>query len=228
VSRFSDRSSCRSVWLIGTCCLTAIGLAAALVFMNWSTIVVVFLLTALVGGSIHFNVAAVQEKATTRLLTEAVRWALRASVGVLAICGYVAAVGLATLPLLGLIAATSPLVLRQQSARSMPADDRLAEAPPPAPPASPEKPPAGAGLPGNLEDLSDEDLCLAWRRSFTALQNCDIVENQLALIEARERYLDELERRRPDAFAEWLQTMPRAAGDPTRYYVRGPARGTST
>ncbi|TCO26244.1 hypothetical protein EV652_107135 [Kribbella steppae] len=87
------------------------------------------------------------------------------------------------------------------------------EPPPPQEPVAPKAP-----EPVDVTDLSDDDLCLAWRRSFTELQSCTTDEQRLAVITARNAYLDELERRAPVAFAQWLDSGPRAAGNPSRFF----------
>jgi hypothetical protein len=89
---------------------------------------------------------------------------------------------------------------------------QLPEPPPPEPVApTPAEPP-------DLTALTDEDLCLAWRRSFTELQTCTTDEQRLAVIAARHAYLDELERRAPDSFTQWLESGPRAAGNPAKFF----------
>jgi hypothetical protein len=86
------------------------------------------------------------------------------------------------------------------------------------PPPPPEPVVLKAPEPPDLTDLSDEDLCLAWRRSFTELQTCTTDEQRLAVVAARNAYLDELERRAPDAFGQWLESGPRAAGNPAKFF----------
>jgi hypothetical protein len=85
--------------------------------------------------------------------------------------------------------------------------------PPPPEPVLPTPP-----APVALTDLTDEELCLAWRRSFTELQSCTTDEQRLAVVAARNAYLDELERRAPDAFTQWLDSGPRAAGNPAKFF----------
>lgn len=206
-TRFDARAGRGLVWLSATVCLAVIGLVAAVVFVNWATLLIVFLIVAGVVGSMHLNVALGVEPLTRKLLVEVLRWSGRAGVAALAICGFAASIGLGTLPLVILVAATFPLALT----RSEPAPDRTE------PPATEQ---AWPSLPLEPEDLTDRELCLAWRRSFLTVSNSRDAESRQAVAEKRRRYLDELERRNPDAFAEWLQSMPRAAGDPGRYYVR--------
>ncbi|HEY4569831.1 MAG TPA: hypothetical protein VIH10_10210 [Kribbella sp.] len=71
----------------------------------------------------------------------------------------------------------------------------------------------------SVSELSDEELCLAWRRSFTQLQRAAGAERRTAMADVRRAYLDELERRYPDSFADWMASNPRAAGDPARFFI---------
>lgn len=91
-----------------------------------------------------------------------------------------------------------------------------------------QHPPASAGhLPDATERpvtvamapqaLSDSELCLAWRISFTALQRSRDIAQQLRLVESRQEYLDELERRDRRGFVRWLTAGARPASDPSRY-----------
>ncbi|MET7280771.1 hypothetical protein ABZS29_21210 [Kribbella sp. NPDC005582] len=75
------------------------------------------------------------------------------------------------------------------------------------------------------EDLSDESLCLAWRSSFSALQNARSSMQRLRIVEERRGYLDEIERRTAHGMAAWLASGPRAAGDPSRYVLGDSAAG---
>ncbi|MGW1339501.1 hypothetical protein ACWCOV_00500 [Kribbella sp. NPDC002412] len=68
-------------------------------------------------------------------------------------------------------------------------------------------------------DLSDDELVLAWRASFPALQSATSVQ-RLRIVAERQEYLDELERRNPRGLAAWLASGARAAGDP-KPYVQG-------
>ncbi|MFI6676836.1 hypothetical protein [Kribbella sp. NPDC050470] len=72
--------------------------------------------------------------------------------------------------------------------------------------------------------LTDEELCGAWRRSTSAVAAPRQAAELEELVDARDRYLDELERRSPEAFAEWLNADPEAAVDPAVYYT-GADRG---
>lgn len=174
----------RKIWLIGCTALAVLGVAAALLFVGVWTAVLVFFLPAAVVWSVYLSVACTTEQLSRRLLREAARWALRAGLAVLAVCGYAASVGLATLPLVLLVAATVPVVLRGPESR----------------------PETGSELPTQPAGLSDEELCAAWQRSFVRLSDSSPV-NRAAVVALRAQYLDELERRHPQLFADWLPTM---------------------
>ena len=45
----------------------------------------------------------------------------------------------------------------------------------------------------------------------------------MRVVGIRAIYLDEIERRRPDAFQAWLAAGARASQDPRRYLGRGPS-----
>lgn len=66
--------------------------------------------------------------------------------------------------------------------------------------------------------LSDQNLCLAWRVSYTALQRPTTADHG-RLPEFRAAVLDELQSRQPDAFVRWIDAGARAAGDPNPFFV---------
>lgn len=83
---------------------------------------------------------------------------------------------------------------------------------PPAPP--PDLPTA------TLRELDDEELCLAWRRSFVQLQQATSASVRMLRVQQRQLILDELERRNPDGLAAWLASGCRAAGNPLPFLAR--------
>ncbi|MPZ97416.1 MAG: hypothetical protein GEU96_21495 [Propionibacteriales bacterium] len=88
------------------------------------------------------------------------------------------------------------------------------------PPRAPETEPAttSAAPPASAAaELSDDGLCLAWRISYTALQRPLSLANRARLVQARQEYLDEIERRNPDGLRAWLDSGARASGDPSSY-----------
>ncbi|MEV0283216.1 hypothetical protein AB0H36_03760 [Kribbella sp. NPDC050820] len=78
------------------------------------------------------------------------------------------------------------------------------------------KDPAPQDLP-EVGFLSDEELCLAWRRSFLLLEAARSAQARLTVVEERQRYLDELYRRSPDGVAAWLAAGALASGNPLPY-----------
>lgn len=74
-----------------------------------------------------------------------------------------------------------------------------------------QQPPVIAG------ELSMQELCLAWRRSYVALLDLPPGPARCEIVRIRECLLDELERRDPDGFTRWLGTGARAGSDPGRY-----------
>jgi len=69
-----------------------------------------------------------------------------------------------------------------------------------------------------LPHLSDLEVCHAWRRSFVALDAVSSPRDRLAIVQLREAYLDELDRRQPRALRAWLAAGGRAASGPDKYF----------
>ena len=204
--------------------LATIGLAAAIVFIGLTTNLVAFLLSAFVVGAICLSIGLVCELPSADLIHLTPRWGVLGGLTVLAISGFAAAAGLETLVLVGLVITSAPPVLARL--RSADRGD-LAEPPRPRPRREPA-PPLRFEVPTpryltavarSLCELSDEEICLAWRRSFTRLQGSATAEQRAAMADVRRAYLDELERRSPEAFAAWIESGARAAGDPARFFV---------
>jgi hypothetical protein len=61
---------------------------------------------------------------------------------------------------------------------------------------------------------STQSLCLEWRSSYVALSVAQSPDARLRIVKARQRFLDELERRDPDGLRAWLESGPSAGGDP--------------
>jgi hypothetical protein len=79
--------------------------------------------------------------------------------------------------------------------------------------------------PADLRTLDDAALCLAWRRSFVRLGTIRGAAARLAIVEQRQRYLDELQRRHGEAFQSWLESGARASGNPLPYLQDRPSPG---
>jgi len=158
-----------------------------------------------------------------------VRLAVEAGVAAPAAVGLLAVFGLAGLVGIVLVAATwpglAPLV-RARWPRALPAAEPWPSL------ASPGKAPGDEcvesvrrpDVPEELTALDDDELCLAWRRSFVMLNAAGSPGERLLLVEQRQRYLDELERRSPVGLASWLTSGARAPGNPLPHLRAHPRR----
>ena len=72
-----------------------------------------------------------------------------------------------------------------------------------------------AAQPGReLRGIDDRTLCRGWRDSFALLNDARSMEDRLSVVQLRERYLDELDRRSPRGLAAWFASGPRASSNP--------------
>jgi hypothetical protein len=65
--------------------------------------------------------------------------------------------------------------------------------------------------------LTTAELCKQWQDSYEALRVAATAAARLRIVETRQRYLDELERRDPNGLRAWLGDSASAAGDPSRF-----------
>ena len=236
------------IWRSAVGVLAALGLIAALVFVSPTANLVAFVFSFLVVGSVCLSVGIARAEPTARVVRSTPRRAAVAGLVVLAICGYAAAVGRDTLVLLGLIVASSPPVLARlvpaasveptepdrstkpgrsvESAKSAESTHRMRRGRRQAGRSQNHEQFVDLAMPGylsavarTLNELSDEEICLAWRRSFLQLQSSATSDRLAAMADVRRAYLDELERRQPEAFSAWIESGPRAAGDPARFFI---------
>ncbi|NUR96816.1 MAG: hypothetical protein HOV67_16345 [Kribbellaceae bacterium] len=124
----------------------------------------------------------------------------------LTVAGYLVAVGsvvlikflgMGALVLLGVALATSPSAVRLFGARLVRSrrTDPLSEA-----------------------TVSTRELCRQWLDSYEALNQASTAGARLRVVMARQRCLDELERRDPDGLQAWLASSSASAGsDPHRF-----------
>ena len=76
-----------------------------------------------------------------------------------------------------------------------------------------------------VRQMSDAELCHAWRRSFVALQRARGLRVRALVVQTRQLLLDEVEARYPAGLQAWLGSGARAAGGPDRFI--GPTGGGS-
>jgi hypothetical protein len=74
-------------------------------------------------------------------------------------------------------------------------------------------------VPGRLSNgaLTTAELCRRWQDSYEALRDATTAPARLRIVEARQHYLDELERRDPSGLNAWLGGNATAAGDPGQF-----------
>ncbi len=141
---------------------------------------------------------------------------------VLLVAGLSSVAGLSTVPVLLLLVATSPPATRwyaERVGRQTESGQRTGGAA-----AQHGRRSTGATAPNlrlvsanEVSALSDEELCLAWRTTFTALHRATGANELAQIAAARRDYLDELERRYPTAVRRWISSGARAASNPARY-----------
>jgi hypothetical protein len=220
----------RDGWLLVTAVTATVGVWSAL--QTWPLVGVLgaFVCVGFVGGSPAE--AAARERGRRRLRPVAGIAAL-SGLAAVAAAGLMAMSGLLGLLMVAVLAVTSPRVWSAMRRWRRSKATRPAIAP-----QSPEQPPeTGTGTatiaaarvedPEPLRDVPEEPrllddyaLCCAWRKSYVVLERPHSPATHLLLVERRQLYLDELERRNPTGLAEWLASGARAAGDPTRFIVR--------
>lgn len=68
-----------------------------------------------------------------------------------------------------------------------------------------------------VADLATEDLCVAWRRSYFLLLLATDEQARRRVVQRRQDFLDEIERRDRRGFLRWLDSGARAGSDPGPY-----------
>ncbi len=84
---------------------------------------------------------------------------------------------------------------------------------------------AGTDVRGAVLDLPDLDvdaLCLVWRRSYFQLLDADPTTGRAAVVDYRQRILDEIDHRDARGLNRWLASGPRASGNPFPYLEAAP------
>jgi hypothetical protein len=159
-------------------------------------LVIVLGLTAVVGRTpADEQVAQVRPSVVQALL-----WAVVVCLVVVAVFGLAGVLHGGVVYVLLLVVASSPPavgwwggLLRTQVPQASPSPD----------------PPSGA--------VSTSQLCREWHESYLALSQATTSTARLRIVMARQRCLDELERRDPDGLHAWLASTASAGGDPSRF-----------
>lgn len=213
-------STYRIVWSAAAWVIAVVGVMAAFLFMPLDGVVVLGMGAAIVGPAVSATIypRAREHNAAVSPPTYLFMSRLLAAVGTIAFSGYLALSGATALLLLGLVIATSPVVLGRlpNHVGRAPAPDHEAAPTFPVPLAQAPSP-AAQQLPCGA--LSVAELCWQWRTTFAAQQRALSPSIRLQLTEVRSALLDELARRDVVAFSRWMDNGARAASDPTPYFT---------
>jgi len=223
----------RDLWVTLTAIIATVG--ACVAFLTWEVAGVLgaFVAGAVMGGAMT---AALAPENLPRPWRRAAVGAAVSGVGVVAVAGLVVMLQVVALVLLLALTLSAPPVVRvlrgklttraprpvtateEQPPSEQPLDDLDTAQWPAAPdPATIEK-----SLPIPPESLDDDALCWAWRRSYVVLQRTRSPDTRLHIVEVRQAYLDELERRNAMGLSAWLASGARAAGNPSRFIHHHP------
>jgi len=219
----------RLLWWILAAPVISVGVVGATATSSVLTVVMVFAMMALSLGALSANLQSLDRDGQARgsiSMSTVIRHGCVAGVAVVAFLGLAAVAGTAVLPLAVLIVGASPVVVtwarvRRLSSKPSAAitdgrngtgtrfDDR-----------------SGSPTP-TVETMAPAELCMAWRRSFVELQRTGSVETMATIADFRRQLLDELERRNPGGFEQWMASGARAPSDPARYLLAPPTTSPS-
>lgn len=216
----------RVVWRSVTSVLVIACVLVAVAVASIPRLIAVFGTAALLGALVTVTVSALKVPAPARrLAARCAAHGVLSGLCVVAVLGAAQLIGPLVLLVVVLMAATSPPVVRRAinrlrhrehtseaigaAASAVSVIDVLAE-----------PGPADEGLDERLlaqqravRLLSNAELCAAWTTSCAQLRAAAPAE-VLRLVQKRQCYLDELERRDPDGLHAWLASTASAAGDP--------------
>jgi hypothetical protein len=214
--------------MTATAITATVGVCIAVLTWSLAGVVGAFIAGAVMGGAMT---AALAPENLARPWRRAVLGALASGVGVVAVAGLVVVLRAGVLVLLLVATLSAPplvRVLRERFAAKQPkapttpetpaADrplDDLDEVDWPTP--GPDHATVELSLPTAPGSLDDDALCWAWRHSYVVLQHTHTAATRLHVVEVRQAYLDELERRNAMGLAAWLASGARAAGNPSRF-----------
>ncbi|MEV6412527.1 hypothetical protein [Kribbella sp. NPDC051718] len=182
------------VWRAVCVALGCLGIVLGLIVFPPDLLIPYTLLTIVIGltAAVGHTPSGTDAQDERRASKQAGVRAMRPFMGLLALAGLGFALGVVVLPLALAVVVTSPPVVRWYGES-----------------ASPPQPGESA--------TSTAQLCQQWHDSFEDLQTAMTPAARLRIVTARQRCLDELERRDPDGLNAWLSSAASAAGDPSRF-----------
>jgi hypothetical protein len=215
----------RAAWRGCAAVATTAGLLCAVAAWGWLLPIVVTAATAVLTAawvaSFGFRLESGSAAPTARI-------ALETGLGVTAVVGLIEVLGVSGIVLVLLVAASRPGLVRTARTRWL-GKGHVGERGRDRQPRQRPEPSriTVALLPRTTEQIRsmpDDDLCLAWRRSYVALIAAGSARERVLVVDQRQRFLDELQRRSPGAFADWLDSGARAPGNPLPYLRRRSTR----
>ncbi|MFI5707370.1 hypothetical protein [Kribbella sp. NPDC051620] len=179
------------IWRTTCGAIGGLGIALGLIVLPPDLLIPFVLLTIVV--SLTAAVGHTSTPTEQRTSSQAGRLAALPLLALLALAGLTFALGPAVLLLLLTLLATSPPAVRWYRD-------------------SPSRPEA-------LDEsaTTTAQLCQQWHDTFEDLHHAPTPAARLRVVKARQRCLDELERRDPNGLNAWLASTASPAGDPTRY-----------
>ena len=222
----SARVRAHRSWLSGAVVICTVGILFAIGQWGWAGPLAGTLTIAVVVGALA---ACVWGDLGSSAVPRIIRVGLLSGLAATAATGLVGALGITGLVLVLLLTVTSPVVTRwvrhlwRELIDSPGAVDH-GNGPAPARPTRAELDVRTMTRAQDLGTLDDAALCLAWRRSFLLLEAAHSVADRMAVVEQRQGYLDELQRRYPKGLASWLGSGARASGNPLPYLGDHPRR----
>lgn len=194
----------RFVWSALSGSSAAVGLAAGVLLVPSDVLVALLFLAGLIAAAMAANAWSKAKDDTVA----AKAWRALAVAGtvvgtVVACAGSIVLLGLAGPSLVVILGVTSPPAMRWFGRRL-------------------------GHVPGRLYNgaLTTAELCRRWQDSYEALRDATTAPARLRIVEARQHYLDELERRDPSGLKAWLGGNATAAGDRSQF-VAGEGGGDS-
>jgi hypothetical protein len=195
----------RIIWRCAVATLSAAGALIAVILIAPATMIAVFVSAALVCSLATATVFALRDEKQHGLLRRYARNALLGGAAGIAATGLAEVVGGFAILIVLVVVAASPPAVRWYAAwlgehRPAHSSSKYPEA-------------------KRHRTLSIEELCTAWTQGCLDLRGATPAQ-ALRFVEARQYYLDELERRDPDGLRAWLATAASASGSPRRFISR--------
>jgi hypothetical protein len=217
----------RLAWLCVSVGLAVVGTCAATIVLSVPASMALFGVAALLIGAVAINSAVGRDDGGTPLGTilRLVVW--RSFIGGTAsvsLIGWWSLLGAWTCLLTVSVVGGSPYAVRWyvrwRSQRPGPsALVQRPDSPPRVNPASRNIDQPSRCARDELSSLSDAALCQAWRVSFSELRDSPSQSQRMRIVEERQQYLDEFERRNPEGLMAWLASGARAAANPSRFIM---------